>query len=526
MNAPLDMRAALERQVIWNRLIAVVEEQAQVLLKTAFGAITREAGDLSAGVYDRKGRMLAQAVTGTPGHVNTMAAAVAHFLDRFDVDAMKPGDVYATNDPWMGTGHLFDFVMVTPAFLGQKLVGFFASTCHVIDIGGKGFTADATSVYEEGLFVPHMRIVEAGKPNATFWDILAANVREPAQVKGDLLSLISCNAVAASRLEAMMREFRLESLDAIADYIVDTSRAAMQAAIARLPRGTWRAEMPLDGYEQPLVLRAALTVDESGMHIDYAGSSPASRFGINSPKCYTDAYTLYGVKCAVAPEVPNNAGSLSVVKVSAPEDSILDPKRPRAVTARHVIGQMLPELMFGCLEGPLHGKVPAEGAGSIWILVLAGGPELPGAPAKATRFNAMSIGIGGMGARPTKDGLSTTAFPSGVGSIPIEVTEAASPLIFRRREFLPGSGGEGRTRGGLGSVMELASTEKAPFTCSFGTFDRRQFPARGRAGGGEGRKGRAYLKSGTELPGKQTYVIPAGDAVVLELPGGGGYGKA
>jgi N-methylhydantoinase B len=186
---------------------------------------------------------------------------------------------------------------------------------------------------------------------------------------------------------------------------------------------------------------------------------------------------------------------------------------------------MLPELMFGCLEQPLGGKVPAEGAGSIWVLAMSGGPELPEAPPDAKRFNAMSVGIGGMGARPAKDGLSTTAFPSGVGSIPVEVTESQSPLIFQRREFLPGSGGEGRTRGGLGAVMEVAHTEAAPFAISLGTSDRRRFPARGRAGGGPGRPGRAYLASGKELPGKQTYVIPAGEAIVLELPGGGGYGK-
>ena len=520
------MRQALQRQVIWNRLIALVEEQAQVLLKTAFGPITREAGDLSAGVYDVRGRMLAQAVTGTPGHVNTMAMAVGHFFEHFPIATMRPGDVYATNDPWLGTGHLFDFVMVTPAFLEQKLVGFFASTCHVIDIGGKGFSADATTVYEEGLLVPHMKIVDAGELNRTFFDMLSANVREPEQVRGDLLSLISCNAVAAKRLATMMREFRLSSLDAIGEYIVSTSRDAMLAAVRKLPRGTWRAEMPLDGYEAPVLLRAALTVHDAGMRIDYEGSSPASRYGINSPKCYTDAYSMFGVKCAVAPEVPNNAGSLSVVEVVAPRDSIVNPERPRAVTARHVIGQMLPELMFGCLEEPLHGRVPAEGAGSIWVLAMTGGPELPGAPPEAKRFNAMSVGIGGMGARPAKDGLSTTAFPSGVGSIPVEVTENQAPLIFQRREFLPGSGGEGRTRGGLGSVMEVAHTEAAPFAISLGTTDRRRFPARGRAGGKDGRPGHAYLASGKELPGKQTYVIPAGDAIVLELPGGGGYGDS
>jgi len=519
------MRESLQRQIIWNRLIALVEEQAQVLLKTAFGAITREAGDLSAGVYDARGRMLAQAVTGTPGHVNTMAMAVAHFLDRFPIAGMKLGDVYATNDPWLGTGHLFDFVIVTPAFLDERLVGFFASTCHVIDIGGKGFSADATTVYEEGLLVPHMRIVDAGELNRTFFDLLAANVREPEQVRGDLLSLISCNAVAAKRLAAMMREFKLQTLDAIGEYIVSTSREAMLAAARKLPRGTWRAEMPLDGYESPILLRAAVTVHEGGMRIDYEGSSPASRYGINSPKCYTDAYSMFGVKCAVAPEVPNNAGSLSVVEVVAPRDSIVNPERPRAVTARHVIGQMLPELMFGCLEAPLRGNVPAEGAGSIWVLAMSGGPELPGAAASATRFNAMSVGIGGMGARPRKDGLSTTAFPSGVGSIPVEVTESQSPLLFKRREFLPGSGGDGQSRGGMGSIMEVTNADGAPFAISLGTSDRRRFPARGRKGGKDGRAGRAYLLSGKEIPGKQTIVVPADEAIVLELPGGGGYGK-
>jgi N-methylhydantoinase B len=515
----------LVRQILWNRLIAVVEEQANVLLKTAFGAITREAGDLSAGVYDTRGRMLAQAVTGTPGHVNTMATAVAHFLERFPAGSLRPGDVLVTNDPWMGTGHLFDFVTVTPAFLKGKLIGFFASTCHVIDIGGRGFVAEATSVYEEGLHVPHMKLIDAGKRNETLFAILMSNVREPTQVRGDILGLVSCNEVATRRLAAMLAEFGLTELDTLGEYIVSTSRDAMRAAARKLPRGTWRASMQLDGYEAPIELRAALTVSDAGIHVDYAGSSPASRFGINSPKCYTDAYTSFGVKCIVAPGIPNNAGSLEVVTVSAPEDSIVNPLRPRAVTARHLIGQTLPELVFGCFEEPLKGQVPAEGAGSIWILGLSGGPQVEGAKPDATRFNVISIGIGGMGARPTKGGLSSTAFPSGVGAIPVEITEAQSPLLFRRRELAEGAGGEGRQRGGLGAVIEIENTEPAPFSIACATFDRRHNPARGRAGGADGRVGRVALASGRVLPGKETYVVPAGDCLVAEMPGGGGYGR-
>ena len=519
------MKKELVRQILWNRLIAVVEEQANVLLKTAFGTITREAGDLSAGVYDTRGRMLAQAVTGTPGHVNTMAAAVVHFLERFPAHTLKPGDVLVTNDPWLGTGHLFDFVTVTPAFLKKRLIGFFASTCHVIDIGGRGFVAEATSVYEEGLYVPHMKLMDAGKRNPTLFAILMANVREPTQVRGDILSLVSCNEVATRRLAAMLEEFGLAELDSLGEHIVSTSRESMRAAIRKLPQGTWRAAMTLDGYESAVELKAALTVADGAIHVDYAGTSAASRFGINSPKCYTDAYTSFGVKCIVAPGIPNNAGSLETVTVSAPEDSIVNPLRPRAVTARHLIGQMLPELVFGCFDEPLKGQVPAEGAGSIWILGLAGGPQVEGAKPDATRFNAISIGIGGMGAGPAKNGLSATAFPSGVGSIPVEITETLSPLLFRRRELADGPGGEGRQHGGKGAVIEIENTEPAPFSIACATFDRRHNPARGRAGGANGRVGRITLASGKVLPGKETYVVPAGDCLVAEMPGGGGYGK-
>jgi N-methylhydantoinase B len=519
------MRKELVRQILWNRLIAVVEEQANVLLKTAFGTITREAGDLSAGVYDTRGRMLAQAVTGTPGHVNTMATAVAHFLERYPAKTLEPGDVLVTNDPWMGTGHLFDFVTVTPAFLKGRLIGFFASTCHLIDVGGRGFVAEANSVYEEGLCVPHMKLMDQGRLNDGLLSILMANSREATQVRGDLLGLASCNAVAARRLAAMLEEFGLKELDALGEHIVATSRASMLAAIRKLPRGTWRAAMRLDGYEEPIELKAALTTSARGIHVDYAGTSPASRFGINSPKCYTDAYTSFGVKCIVAPSIPNNAGSLEVVTVSAPEDSIVHALRPRPVTARHLIGQSLPELVFDCFDEPLGGRVPAEGAGSIWILGLSGGPEVAGAKPGARRFNVISIGIGGMGARPDKPGLSSTAFPSGVGAIPVEVTEAQSPLLFHRRELSDGSGGEGRQPGGLGAAIEIENTDAAPFSVACATFDRRHHPARGRAGGDNGRVGRVRLASGKVFPGKATYVVPAGDRLVAEMPGGGGYGK-
>ncbi|MFQ5971457.1 MAG: hydantoinase B/oxoprolinase family protein [Alphaproteobacteria bacterium] len=516
----LNARERIHMQVMWNRLIAVVEEQAQSLLRTAFGSVAREAGDLSAGVYNVEGRMLAQAVTGTPGHVNTMAVAVRHFLERFPLAEMREGDVFTTNDPWMGTGHLFDFVVVTPAFRRGDPVALFASTCHLVDVGGLGFAADARTVFEEGIQVPHMKLVDRGRLNETLMGVIQANVREPVEVQGDLLALVSCNEVGCARLVDMMDEFGLTSIDRLAAHIIEHSRAATLEAIRRLPAGTYTHEMTLDGYENEIRLVATMDVGEDGIHVDYDGSSPASDHGINSPKCYTDAYTVFGLKCIAAPAIPNNAGSLAPFTVSAPDDSIVDPRRPRAVTARHVIGQMLPELVFGCLHQAVVGGVPAEGAGSIWVLAMSGA-----AGGGVRPFNTMSVSVGGTGARPTRDGLSMTAFPSGVGAIPVEVTEATAPLLFRRRELRPDSGGAGRHRGGLGSVVEIESRSGAAFNISAGTFDRRRYAARGRDGGESGAKGRCRLESGRELASKAIHTVPAGDRLIVELPGGGGFGE-
>ena len=516
---------SIQIQVMWNRLIAVVEEQAQALLRTAFGAVAREAGDLSAGVYDRFGRMLAQAVTGTPGHVNTMATAVGHFLARFPLDTMRPGDVYVTNDPWLGTGHLFDYVVVTPVFNDGQAVALFASTCHTIDVGGVGFSADARSVFEEGTCIPHLKLVDAGRLNGDILAIIQANSRNPVEARGDILSLVSCNEVGGARLIEMMAEFSLASLDGLAEHILTQSRKATRAAIARLPDGQWEARMRLDGYDEPIELRACLSIAGERLVVDYAGTSPASGRGINSPKCYTDAYSVFGLKCLIAPEVPNNAGSLEPFEIIAPEGTVVSPARPSPVTARHVVGQMLPDLMFGCLSPALDGQVPAESAGSIWVLAMANAPGVDGG--RAGPFNVMSVGLGGTGARPSADGLATTAFPSGVGGIPVEVTEAQAPVVFWHKEFLADSGGAGRYRGGIAQRIVIGGRNGQGFTCNAATFDRRRNPARGRDGGADGAPGQVFIESPTGLEaftGKGTIRIPANGRLRVDLPGGGGFG--
>jgi N-methylhydantoinase B len=521
----------IHSQIMWSRLIAVVEEQAQTLVRTAFSTSVREAGDLSAGVFDRDGNMLAQAVTGTPGHVNSMAAAVKHFLDAFPLATMQEGDHYITNDPWLTCGHLHDLTVVSPTFLRGRPVGLFASTVHVVDIGGLGMGPDGRQVFEEGLAIPLMPLARAGQMNQDLLRIVRANVREPLQVEGDIYALAACNDAGSSRLIEMMEEFGIANLDRLGGYIIETSRQATVEAIGRLKPGKYRNSLTMDGYDRKLTLAAEMTIGADNIHVDYTGTSPASAFGINVVMNYTLAYTAFGVKCLVAPEVPNNAGSLAPITASAPEGCLLNVKRPRAVAARHTVGHMLPDVVFGCLHQVMEGGVPAEGASSLWNPQIYGGADVQDeAPdghgrgnAEAAPFSTVIFHCGGTGARPGKDGLDVTAFPSGVRTIPVEATESVAPVLFRRREFREGSGGAGRYRGGLGQVIELGGADGNPIAllCN---FERINNPARGRDGGGLGAPGGVALASGKPIRSKGRQTVPGGDLIRLELPGGGGFG--
>src|SRR4029077_6075211 len=303
LSRPNTALSQIHMQIMWSRLIAVVEEQAQTLVRTAFSTPVREAGDLSAGVFDRDGNMLAQAVTGTPGHVNSMAAAVKHFLAAFPLDGMRHSDHYITNDPWLTCGQLHDLTVVSPTFLRGEPVGLFASTVHVVDIGGLGMGPDGRQVYEEGLSIPLMALAREGRMNEDLLRVIRANVSELLQVEGDVFPVAACNDEGSRRLVEMMEEFGIANLDRLGDHIIETSRQATLARIRALPQGTYRNAMTIDGYEKPLVLNAALTVGDDGIHVDYDGTSSASAYGINVVYNYCLAYTAFGVKCLVAPEV-------------------------------------------------------------------------------------------------------------------------------------------------------------------------------------------------------------------------------
>ncbi|KEJ89024.1 hydantoinase B/oxoprolinase family protein [Sulfitobacter donghicola] len=514
---------AIDYQIMWNRLIAVVEEQATTLIRTAFSTSVREAGDLSAGLFDRHGRMMAQAVTGTPGHVNAMAESVTHFVREIGAQNIFEGDVFITNDPWLGTGHLHDITVVSPAFRDGAHIGFFACTAHVVDIGGRGFGPDANEVYEEGLLIPIMKFAERGNVAQDLIRIVRANVREPDQVVGDMYSLAACNEAGDRRLQTMMAEFGIANLDGLADFVIETSRKATHEAIAKVPDGSFAHSMQVDGYDDPVHMAVKLDVEGDTIKADFDGTSGMNRFGVNVPEVYTRAYACYGLKCAIAPQVPNNTGSLEPFVITAPEGCILAAKRPAPVSVRHVLGHLVPDVVLGALHQALPNTVPAEGASALWNIQISARPSDPNSGlrnAEVLMFNS-----GGTGARPAFDGLSATAFPSGVSTMSVEATEHVGPITVWRKDLREGSGGAGALRGGLGQTIEIEPREGYDFFFN-AMFDRVENPARGRDGGGAGTAGQVELSDGTKLRSKGRQLVKNGQRLRLSLPGGGGYGDA
>jgi N-methylhydantoinase B len=511
-------------QVMWNRLISVVEEQAQALVRTAFSTSVREAGDLSAGVYDVDGNMLAQAVTGTPGHVNAMADAVPHFIRRIGRDNIHDGDVYITNDPWEGTGHLHDITMVTPSFHDGALVGFFACTAHIVDIGGRGFGADAHSVYEEGLYIPIMKFADKGKVDETLTRIISGNVREPDQLIGDIYALATCNEIGHRRLIDMMTEFSLTDLNGIAEFILVNSRRATLERIAALPQQSATGEMKMDGFDRPITLKVKVSVEGDRIVSDFTGSSGLDKKGINCPLVYAKAYACYALKVAIAPEIPNNAASLAPFEIEAPENSIVNALHPAPVALRHIVGHFVPDAVYDAFDKIVPGLVPAEGAGCLCNFQVSLRPRTDApAPEDARRSEVLTFNSGGSGARPEHDGLNATAFPSGVMTMPIEATEHAGPVIIWRKELRPDSGGAGKTRGGLGQYMEVGAQEGHEFDIQ-AMFDRVEHPARGRRGGGAGAPTTIAQDDGSAMNGKGKQFVAHGRRVVMAFPGGAGYG--
>jgi N-methylhydantoinase B len=501
-------------EILWTRLVAVTNEQAAALMRTSFTPIVREVGDLSAAVFDARGRMLAQAVTGTPGHINALATGMKHFCSAYPPDRLAPGDVLVTNDPWMTSGQLNDISVVTPVFRGEKLVGFFGNTCHAIDIGGRGLSADAREVYEEGLYIPITKLYERGEPNRELLRLLTANVRSPDEVLGDLEAQVSGNRVGADRLLEYLEAFQLEDLEQLGPEILRRSEQAMRDAISRIPDGDYEKVCHTDGLDEPITIHCRLAVSGDQVTADYAGSSAQVERALNVVLNYTAAYTNYALKCALCPEVPHNDGSFQPVTVTAPEGSIFNPRFPAAVAARQIAGHFIPHAVFGALAPVLPDRVIAEGSGNIWLTTVRGRGR--------DRFVSVFFAAGGTGARPAQDGLSTTAFPSGVATAPAEVIETTGPLVIRRKELRRDSGGAGKYRGGLGQTIEVEVRTGEPYVVSV-LSDRFWFPAEGYSGGDAGAKAGFSTSTRTRQSPKLSLDLPAAARFTLELPGGGGF---
>lgn len=501
-------------EVIWNRFLSVANEQQDALIRTAFSTIVRESQDLACGLFDTKGRMVAQSLSGTPGHINAMATSMKHFLAAFPPDKLAPGDVLITNDPWQTAGQINDITITTPIFRRGRMVALFANTCHSADIGGRILSAEAREVFEEGLRIPIMKLFDGGEPNKILMQIVRTNVRQPDEVVGDFYAQTACNDAGGRALLEMMDEFGLESIDAVSEEIIHRSEAAVRAEIRNLPDGEWYNETWSDGFEEPIVVRCGVKVAGDEIFIDFAGSSPQSSRGINVVLNYTHAYASFAIKAAICPDVPHNEGSFRPVHVSAPPGSILNALDPAPVASRQVIGHFIPSAIFAAMSGAMPGRLMAPGSDPIWLSVWRG---------QDPPFTLTVFQVGGTGARPTKDGLNAVGFPSGVAGVPAEVIESLSPVVLTRRQLRPDSGGAGTWRGGLGQLTEFARRGEGKWSVSL-IADRTEYAAPGLLGGQAGATGSVSLENGPRLHAKALVDLKAGDVVHVDLPGGGGYG--
>ena len=506
-------------EVLWARLIAITDEAATALVRTSFSTIVRESKDFACVLMDAQGRSLAQNTSTVPSFVGTLPRTMKHFLSRFPADEWQPGDVVATNDPWLATGHKPDITLVAPIFHRGRLVAFAGAIAHMPDIGGRIYSADTTDLYEEGLSIPPCRLYESGVPNALLIEIIRSNVRVPDQTLGDIRAQISACNVMGRRIEEMMEEQGLDALSDVASAIHERSARAMRAAVAAVPDGTYRASVDTDEIDgQSLHIEVAVTISGETVHCDYSGTSAQVQRGINAVYNCTFAHTAYYLKCVLDPDLPNNEGALSPLTVTVPEGTILNPTCPAPVNARQIILHYLHAVMFGALAQAVPNKVIAQ----------CGAPSnrsmFSGTKDDGTSFSLLMFTSGGMGARYNKDGLPCTTFPTNSGAASIEVMESSSPILVRRKELRPDSGGLGEFRGGLGQMIEVEILSNTPVTVSF-LMDRIQHPADGLNGGGAGAPASLRLLNRTmELPPKGRAVLHKGDVIEIGCAGGGGFG--
>jgi len=506
-------------EIYWNRLISIADEAATGLVRTAFSTIVRESNDYATVLMDANADSIAENTGGIASFSCILPRTTKKFLEKFPPPTWSPGDVVLTNDPWLGTGHLPDFVVVSGVFHQGRLVGFVGSIAHSPDVGGSIWSADCQEIFEEGIRISPSRLMKQGTWNQDLIEVLQSNVRLPREVIGDLQAQVVANDVGARRLVEFLRDVELDDLQELSSSLQRLTDQAMRRAIRCVPDGIYRSVIEADGFDDQVTrIACAITVAGDEMYIDYAGSSGQIGRGINCVMHYTHAYSVYPVKCALDPFTSRNEGSYKAISVSAPERSILNPAFPAPVSARQLTGHMLAGAIYKALAGVLPDKVIAECGGAPTMRGVFSGYDDDG-----NRFSQLLFSSGGMGASSRRDGLSTTAFPTNVGAGSIEAFESIAPIVVWSKELRIDSGGPGVRRGGLGQTVEVEILSRNPVRLSL-LSDRHQHPATGIAGGLPGAPSVITLRDGSRPHPKSRTVIQPGERVTMKYAGGGGYG--
>ena len=504
-------------EILWQRLISIMDEVDGIIVKTTFSTILRESRDFACILTDPLGRSLCQSQLSTANFPAVYPLTARVLLERFPIDTLQEGDVLATNDPWIGTGHLPDYILLRPVFWRGKVVACMGTVSHMSDVGGHPGEIEGEDVFSEGLRMLPFKLYQAGEENALAFDVIGANCRAPDLLLGDLRAMAGATRVGAERLREFLRDEGSEDLEQLAHAITTRSETAMRRAIAALPDGAYEYGLDIDGYIDTAHLHVTVTVEGDELLIDFGGSSPESTKGaINSSYTSTLSSTFYPFKCALVPELPNNEALFRPIRVRIPEGSILNTKFPTAVKARAKTTNNINQVLFGAMW-PVFGERVQASNGAIWPWVLKG--HEPG----LGRYLIDMLPHGGRGGQPTMDGMLPVAYPNNSTITPCEVLESQSPILFRRKELRPDSGGPGRHRGGLGQVIVFEHVGTAPAIFSL-TPDRITTLPQGLAGGEPGRIGKVVIN------GEEVFLFPAiellpGDVVELHFAGGGGFGK-
>lgn len=506
---------AVSLGIMWDRLISICDEIVSSLVRSSFSTPVKEQGDLTCCVFDSNGDLLTQGNFCQPAFIGTAPLTMRHMLAEYPVETLEPGDLLITNNPWMGTGHLFDVNVMRPIFRGQKIVGFTLSVTHVPDIGGTGFGTVGTEIYEEGLHIPIMKLASRGIPNADLFKIIRTNVRTPDMTCGDLMAHISCNEVGGRLLLEMMNEYQLDDLTSISSQIFEQTERAMRAEILKIPDGVYKYELPLEGIDSTITLACKATVNGDQIEFDYTGTSPMIRRGINVPLCYTRAFSLYAMKCLTIPSLPNNEGAAAPVTVKAPPGCILNAIPPYPTGARQIIGHYVPSLVFGALKDALPNRVQADCGMSTQI-------NVQGMRRDGKRFSALFLSSSGYGALNDFDGHPATPFPHNMFVCAAEVWETETNMRIVSKSLRTDSGGPGEFRGGVGQEILLRNDSTHPMVILCMSA-RNEFPAVGFHGGQPGAL-RRYLIEGKDVNPKGRYTLNPGEAILTLEAGGGGFG--